>query len=203
MTHPWESPLEGPCEALAASVRAVVPVLETDRLRLRAPQVTDFGAYAAIFMSERAVYMDGPYDREGAWADFTQAAAGWVLRGLGLWTMERRSDGAIVGFGYFWQEFGDPEPELGWALSAGAEGQGYASEAAHAMRAHAFAQLGEGRVVSYIDAGNLGSVRIAERLGARRDPELEALIGDPGLTVWRHGAAGGRGADGAMRGKRT
>ncbi len=129
MTHPWELPLSGPAAAIADATRAAVPVLTTERLNLRAPRVTDFDAYSEIFMSDRAVHMDGPYDREGAWADFTQATAGWMLRGIGMWTMERRSDGAVVGFGFFWQEFGDPEPEIGWALTAEAEGHGYATEA--------------------------------------------------------------------------
>ena len=192
MTHPWELPLSGPAAAFADAARAAVPVLTTDRLILRAPRLTDFDAYAEIFMSDRAVHMDGPYDREGAWADFTQATAGWMLRGIGVWTMERRSDGAVVGFGFLWQEYGDPEPELGWVLTAEAEGNGYATEAAQAMLPHALAQFGPGGVVSYIDAANSASVRIAERLGAHRDPVAERGIGDPGLTVWRHGEAGVR-----------
>lgn len=192
MTHPWEQPLPGPAAAVADAARAAVPVLTTERLMLRAPRVTDFHAYAAIFMSDRAVHMDGPYDREGAWADFTQATAGWMLRGIGMWTIERRTDGAVLGFGFFWQEFGDPEPEIGWVLTAEAEGNGYATEAAQAMLPHALAQFGPGGVVSYIAAANAPSLRIAERLNARRDPELETTIGDPDLTVWRHGNAGVR-----------
>ena len=190
MTHPWEQPLSGPAAAIADSARAVVPVLTTDRLILRAPRVTDFDAYADIFMSDRAVHMDGPYDREGAWADFTQATAGWMLRGIGLWTLERRSDGVVVGFGFFWQEFGDPEPELGWVLTAEAEGNGYATEAAQAMLPHALAQFGPGGVVSYIDPPNTASARIAERLGARRDPIAEGAYGD-GCQIWRHGETRG------------
>jgi RimJ/RimL family protein N-acetyltransferase len=189
MTHPWEQPLSGPAATIADAARAAVPVLTTERLTLRAPRVTDFDAYAEIFMSDRAVHIDGPYDREGAWADFTQATAGWMLRGIGMWTIERRTDGAVLGFGFFWQEFGDPEPEIGWVLTAEAEGKGYATEAAQAMLPHALTQFGPGGVVSYIAAANAPSLRIAERLNARRDPALEAAIGDPHLTVWRHGDA--------------
>jgi RimJ/RimL family protein N-acetyltransferase len=189
MTHPWEQPLSGPATIIAGAVRAAVPVLTTERLILRAPRVTDFDAYAAIFMSDRSVHMDGPYDREGAWADFTQATAGWILRGIGMWTIERRTDATVLGFGFFWQEFGDPEPEIGWVLTAEAEGNGYATEAAQAILPHALAQFGPGGVVSYIAAANTASLRIAERLGARRDPVAEGAIGDPELTVWRHGNA--------------
>ncbi len=185
MTLAWEMPLGGPAAATAAALAAQVPQLTTERLALRAPRVTDFDAYAAIFMSDRSVFMDGPYDREGAWADFTQAVAGWLLRGIGLWTMERRADGAVMGFGFFWQEYGDPEPEIGWALTAEAEGQGYATEAAQAMLPLALAQFGPGGVVSYIDPHNAASARIARSLGARRDPVAEAAYGD-GCQIWRH-----------------
>ena len=84
MTHPWEHPLSGAAAVIADAVRAAVPVLTTERLMLRAPRVTDFQAYAAIFMSDRAVHMGGPYDREGAWADFTQPrmsnGSSWISR---------------------------------------------------------------------------------------------------------------------------
>ncbi len=187
MTQPWELPLAGPAERTAAALAAAVPVLVTERLTLRAPRATDFDVYATIFMSDRAVHMDGPYDRQGAWADFTQAAAGWLLRGIGLWTMQRRADAAVVGFGFFWQEYGDPEPEIGWVLTADAEGNGYATEAARAMLPYALAQFGPGGFVSYIDPANTASARVADRLGARRDPAAEASRGD-GCHIWRHGS---------------
>jgi len=186
MTHPWEAPPAGIPAAIAATVAGGVPEVTTDRLLLRAPRVDDFGAYAAILMSGRGRHMGGPFDREGAWADFTQAVAGWMLRGTGVWTIARRSDGGTVGFAFLWQEFGDPEPEIGWALTEAAEGNGYATEAARAVLALARDWLGPGRTVSYIDAANAASIRVAERLGARRDPAAEAALGDPEMTVWRH-----------------
>ncbi len=188
--HPWEAPLAGPAGETAARLAAAVPLLRTGRLVLRAPRVADFAAYAAIFTSDRAVYMDGPYDREGAWADFTQAVAGWLLRGIGVWTIEHAETGRILGFSFLWQEFGDPEPEIGWALAEGEEGQGFATEAARAILPHALAQFGAGGVVSYIDEGNDASARVAARLGARRDPAAEAALGHA-VQVWRHHGTGG------------
>jgi RimJ/RimL family protein N-acetyltransferase len=187
MSHPWEMPLGGPAAAVVDVIAGAIPVLRTERLILRAPRITDFDAYAAIFTSDRAVYMDGPYDREGAWADFTQAVAGWVLRGTGVWTVTSRDNGEVLGFLYLWQEYGDPEPEIGWALVEGAEGKGYAFEAAQAVLPHAISLFGPGRVVSYIDDGNTASQRLAERLGARRDPVAEAAFAQDPVQVWRHG----------------
>ncbi|MEZ5732221.1 MAG: GNAT family N-acetyltransferase [Paracoccaceae bacterium] len=185
MTRPWEQPATGPAATLAARLAELVPVLRTGRLILRAPVIGDFGTYADILMSDRAAGLGGPFDREGAWNDFCQAVAGWLLRGAGVWTITRATDGECLGFGYLWQEYGDPEPEIGWVLTAAAEGQGYAREAAEAIRAHAFGTLGWPTVVSYIDIGNTRSARLAERLGATRDPLAEAAFGEP-VMVYRH-----------------
>ena len=85
-----------------------------------------------------------------------------------------------------WQEFGDPEPEIGWVLTLEAEGNGYASEAAAAILPHAMALFGAGGVVSYIDADNHRSARVAEKLGARRDPAAEAALQEDDLHIYRH-----------------
>ena len=172
--------------AMAQAIRALVPVIETERLRLRAPMLADFAAYEAVFTSDRAAYMGGPFTTEEAFGDFTQAVAGWMLQGMGAWTITAKGSDAALGWVYLWQEFGDPEPELGWVLVQEAEGRGYASEAARAVLPLAMDLLGPGRVVSYIDAGNAASARIAIKLGARRDPKAEAALGEPDLHVYRH-----------------
>lgn len=180
---------QGQAAALAASMAALVPVIDTARLRLRAPSLMDYPAYEAVFMSDRAVHIGGPFAAKDAFCDFAQAVAGWVLRGAGAWTITGRDDDAPLGWVYMWYEFGDPEPEIGWILTPQAEGQGYATEAARAVHPLAIAQFGSGRVVSYVDAANTRSARIALALGARRDPVAEAAMGEPDLHIYRHFAA--------------
>jgi RimJ/RimL family protein N-acetyltransferase len=85
-----------------------------------------------------------------------------------------------VGFVLIGFEPGDLEPELGWLFLPAAEGQGYAAEAATAARHHALSVLGLPSLVSYIDPANDRSARLAARLGARRDGEVD------GADVWRH-----------------
>lgn len=180
--HPWETPPSG---ALAEAVRdaaAALPRIETERLILRAPRIQDFQAYAEIVLSDR--WFDPGQSREGAWLDFNQMVAGWLLRGTGLLSVDRR-DGVLAGFVLVHQEYGDPEMELGWILTADAEGKGYASEAARALREHAASAFGLTGLVSYIDAENARSIRLAERLGAVRDHAAEADIGHANL-VYRH-----------------
>ena len=87
-----------------------------------------------------------------------------------------------------------PEWELGWLVCPEAEGQGYAHEAAAALRAWAKDERKLETLVSYIDPGNARSIRLAERLGATLDHQAERP--DPGDLVYRHfgTAAGERGS---------
>jgi RimJ/RimL family protein N-acetyltransferase len=193
MTAAWLHTPKGQAAEIAAAVAATVPVVETARLRLRAPVITDYPAYQAVFLSDRAQYLGGSFTEEEAFADFCQGIAGWMLRGAGMWTLTLTTDDAPLGWIYLWQEMGDPEPEIGWVLTAEAEGKGYASEAARAVLPHAVALFGAGGFVSYIDAENAASAKLAERLGAVRDPAAEEFMaaqGESGLQVWRHSGKG-------------
>ncbi len=162
-----------------------IPELATERLRLRAPRIGDYPIYAGFHRDDRGAGLAaGEADRE-AWLDFCEMVAGWTLRGHGPWTMEPIAGGAPVGLVIVGHEFGDPEAELGWLVTPEAEGRGYATEGARAVMAHAFRQLGMTTLVSYIDHGNLGSIRVAERLGASRDAAAEAALGGE-VLVYRH-----------------
>jgi RimJ/RimL family protein N-acetyltransferase len=180
------TPLSVPSPTIAAAVSAGVPVLQTGRLILRAPKMADYPAYEAVFTSDRSRYMDGPFTAEQAYGDFCQGVAGWALRGAGMWTVTLQGDDAPLGWVYLWREYGDPEEEIGWVMTEAAEGNGYAQEAARAVLPYAVARYGKGGFVSYIDAANTASARLATRLGAVRDLAAEAAYGEPDLHVFRH-----------------
>lgn len=187
--YPWEAAPSGTAAVHAAALRGMLPRLETERLVLRAPEIGDFEPYREILMSDRAVYMDGPLDRRGAWLDFTQCVANWQLRGHGLFTIEAKATGETLGFTLICMEWGDQEPELGWFLAEAAEGCGYACEAAKAVRDWGLATLDLPSLVSYIDPPNTRSVRLAERLGAWRDEVASAALSkaqDADVSVYRH-----------------
>jgi RimJ/RimL family protein N-acetyltransferase len=193
MMPAWLHAPIGQAAQIAAAVADVVPVVETPRLRLRVPMIGDYPAYRDVFVSDRSQYIGGPFTDETAFADFCQGVAGWILRGAGMWTITLPGDEAPLGWIYLWQEMGDPEPELGWVLTAAAEGKGFAHEAALAVLPHAVALFGAGGFVSYIDAGNVASARLAQRLGAERDAVAEAqmaALGEVGLQVYRHSGKG-------------
>lgn len=77
-----------------------------------------------------------------------------------------------------------PEFELGWFLCSDSEGQGFAYEAAAALRAWSLDIQYIETLVSYVDAGNTRSCRLAEKLGATLDANAQRP--DPTDLVFRH-----------------
>lgn len=186
MTARHEQPTPGPASEIALCFQAMVPRIETERLLLRAPQLTDFPICAEIACSERGRFVGGPMSREEAWDEFAKMAAGWLLHGHGGLAIEDRESGAVLGFVVLGLEPGDMEVELGFALSAAGEGKGVAFEAALALRDWAARELGLTGLVSYIDPDNVRSIAVATRLKAIRDTAAEAALGDEQTFVFRH-----------------
>lgn len=160
------------------------PTLTTERLVLRAPRLADFEPYAAFFASPRSGYdRGGPLPLADAWREFASATGQWALRGYGAWSIEERATGTYAGEIGIFHPADYPEPEIGWSLMEAFEGRGIAYEAALTARAWAWEQLGLVSLVSYIDPANVRSIRLAERLGARPDPD--AARPDPEDLVYR------------------
>jgi len=164
------------------------PVIETDRLVLRAPQPGDWPACRAMMMSERARFIGGPAPEGRAWRSFSNLTGHWVLRGYGNFVFCLKGSDDALGMTGAWYPADWPERELGcsvWAPEA--EGKGLAFEAASAARDHIFDALGWDTAVSYIDPDNTRSIRLAERLGARLDTGA-ATPPDTNCLVYRHPA---------------
>lgn len=169
------------------SLAGKTPVLETDRLILRAPEPRDLEAWMAFLVSERGTWHGGgPEQGAGrAWRMVATLFGHWQLHGYGTFNAMRRSDGAFVAsVGPFFPPDW-PEREIGWSvLRAEDEGKGYAAEAARAVLLHLFRDLGWTTVVSYIHPDNARSIALAERLGAVRDPDAARPVS--GDIVFRH-----------------
>ncbi|PJE25859.1 Protein N-acetyltransferase, RimJ/RimL family [Pseudooceanicola antarcticus] len=161
-----------------------IPTLGTERLVLRPMRAGDWPAYGAFMASERARYMGGPFDTEGAWGIFCSDHAQWSLFGVGSLMIEERATGAVLGSVGINSGPLFPEWELGWMVYPGAEGLGIAFEAAAALRDWARDRRGLETLVSYVDAENTRSRRLADRLGAVLDPA--APRNDPADLVYRH-----------------
>ena len=161
----------------------MTPTLRTQRLVLRPYQRSDFDSYAAFMASDRAVHINGPLDREKAWAWFTNDVASWALYSFGMLAIEK--DGALAGGVGLVHPPHFPEPECGWFIYDGFTGMGLAAEAARAVIDHSFAATGLDTIVSYVSTGNAASIRVAENLGAVLDPDAAAPEAT-GTLVYRH-----------------
>ncbi|TNF19452.1 MAG: N-acetyltransferase [Rhodobacteraceae bacterium] len=161
-----------------------IPVIETDRLRLREPRDSDLEAHIAFMAGERSAMVGGPQDRFLAQRGFVSSLGHWLLRGYGMWVMALKSDDTPIGrMGFIFYEGWD-EPEIGWHVYDGFEGKGYVFEAARAALQTGAVTFGLDGVVSYIDPANSRSAALAERLGAAVERD-GTLLGKP-CQVWRH-----------------
>lgn len=163
-----------------------IPTLTSERLILRPPVMADFAAYEALMASPRSSGMGGPFDTRAAWGLFCHDIALWHLFGHGALMIDLRDTGECVGQVGINHGPLFPEKELGWLVYDGHEGQGYASEAARALKHWAFAVRGLETLISYIDQNNSRSIAVAERLGGVRDPD--AVRQDPEDLVYRYSA---------------
>jgi len=175
-----------------------IPILETERLWLRAPAMDDLPAFSAFLASDRARHTGGPEsDRGTVTRAFGHLAGLWLLRGYSCFVAERKDTPGGIGFFGLWYPQDWPEPELSWSIwAAGAEGRGLAAEAMRAVIPWSFRRSGLATAISVIDASNHASRRLAERLGARIDASATLAANSPGshffdadqdhVAVYRH-----------------
>ena len=158
--------------------------LETERLRLRFMEERDLDAIAAIFADAETMKYIGTgivFNRNETWRSISSVLGHWLMKGHGMWTVETRATGEVVGRVGSMDPEGWPGFELGWVLGRDHWGKGYAIEGARACLDYAFGPLRRERVISLIRPGNDRSVRVAEKLGFVRDGMVE-LLGTPAMV---------------------
>ena len=153
----------------------MVPIIETDRLKLRAHRIDDFPDCAAMWALPDVVrYIGGrPFSPEEVWARLLRYVGHWQWMEFGYWAIEEKATGAFageLGFAEFKRELEPPIlgfPEIGWVLAPHAHGRGYATEAVQAAVAWGDQHFGATRTVCLIHPENLRSIRVAEKCGYR------------------------------------
>ncbi len=169
------------------TVTFATPTLETERLTLRGPKALDADTFVAAYAQDRMQYAGGPIAKRQAWNFFGTEIGHWVMRGYGMFVVTLKGDDTPLGIVGHWYPNTWPETELGWVLfSDGHEGKGYVTEAARACVEHAWHVLKWDTIVSYIDAPNKASIKVAERLGATLDRNASHPFEDKPCLVYRH-----------------
>jgi ribosomal-protein-alanine N-acetyltransferase len=164
--------------------------LTTARLKLRPLIEADIPAHYAVFADpEVARY----WSRE-PWTELAQAEesirAGMAAAADGSevrFGIELLSTGELignVGLHHFFEQ--NRRCEIGYALASKHWGQGYATEALRAAIQHGFDALHLNRIEADIDPRNIGSARVLEKLGFRKEgymPERWIVFGEFADTV--------------------
>lgn len=165
-----------------------IPTLTTERLVLRAFVQRDIDEYAAIIGDPEVTKYLGngiPLSRGEAWRQMAMILGHWRLLGYGLWAVEEKATGALMGRIGCQQPDGFPGFELAYTLGRQFWRRGFAREGAAAALAYARNVLGRTNVISVIRPANTGSIRVAQSLGAVLDTEIDFYAG-PAL-VYRYG----------------
>ena len=140
--------------------------LETERLYLRQFREADLDAYAEMCADVEVMrYIGQPLSRFEAWRSMAAMLGHWQLRGYGLWAVEEKGSGEMIGRIGCWRPEGWIDFEIGWTLRRTHWGKGYAIEAARASVQYAFEQLNRSHIISLIHPENWRSIRVADQLG--------------------------------------
>lgn len=174
----------------------MVPILETERLRLREFRESDLDRWAAVMADPATVrYVGGqPLAREETWRRLLMSGGLWLMYGYGYWAAERKEDGLLVGhlgIADFKREMTpsiEGHPEAGWIFAPDAHGQGLATEAMRAVLQWADEKLAGETLVAIIDPGNASSIRLAERCGF--SSREEAVYKGEAILLFRRPPAG-------------
>ena len=148
----------------------VESILETSRLALREMTWDDLDFLATMLSDERVMrHYPKCCTRDEAKAWLGRVIERYANHGHAFWLASLRASGAPIGqVGLLLQHVdGIDEPEIGYMLHAPYWRQGYALEAATAVRDYAFHTLGKERVISLIRPANVPSQRVALRVGMK------------------------------------
>jgi ribosomal-protein-alanine N-acetyltransferase len=151
-------------------------IVQTKRLTLRNLQLTDGNPMMDIFGDAEVMrFGDGVHTRE--WVDswLQRCLESYRSRGFGPYAVVERSSSDLIGYCglfHFPDINGHEEIELGYRLKRAAWGQGYATEAARAIRDFAFHALKPNRLIALIAPENAPSIRVAEKIGMHYESDV-------------------------------
>jgi len=154
--------------------------IETQRLRLRQWRSSDADSVIEFYSdASNAKYVGGQRDKDNAWRGMALMIGHWQLKGFGYWAVEEKDSEDFVGCIGLWQSPGWPELELGYWLMEAHFAKGYAKEAGLAAIEKARNELQAESLVSYIDAENIPSIKLAESMGAHYEKTIELASHGP------------------------
>ncbi len=164
--------------------------LETQRMIVRSWHESDIDAYAKIVAQPEVMQFIG----DGRVQDYATAQDS-VMGGIEvererpwlLWAVQHEADQRLIGFCGFAKYL--DEIEIGWRLDPEYWRQGLGTEAAGAVLAYGFNDLGFDHVVSVAQTDNTASIKIMKRIGMKyRETTIDSSCGREVVVYETHGA---------------
>ena len=159
--------------------------LETPRLLLRLPELSDVEPFMGIFWDPEVVekkqvtLTESPGDVDVARRQTAAFLDQWKLRGYGMWTVVEKATGEVIGCVGLQMWKGWPGVELAWVIHRSRWNHGFATEAGLAALQWAWDSTKIDHVISLINADDLRSMRVATKIGEQFErPDVDPLNGE-------------------------
>lgn len=166
-------------------------LFESERLGFRRWKAFDRAPFAALNADPDVMeYFPKPLTRTESDALVERIEAHFEERGYGLWAVERKEDGAFIGFiGLLDVNFDigiEGATEIGWRLDKKYWKKGYAVEGANACLAYASDELGKKEIYSFTSTANTPSETVMKRIGMKKTEEFDHPRVPEGSPLKRH-----------------
>ena len=161
-------------------------VIETSRLILREMSFDDFDSLKAIISDPiNMKYYEQPYDDAGVTRWINWNLTNYQTYGFGLWACILKETGEMIGDCGVTMQFINKKirPEIGYHFNINYHNQGYATEAAQAVKKYIFSNTTFKELYTYTTKENLPSRRVAEKNGMTFVEEY--IDGNEHLVVYK------------------
>ena len=148
------------------------PLIETERLVLRMFMPEDAETLHRIWNDEDVMkYIDGNWrpTLEETREIMVRLRKRWPEQGFGQWAVELKESGEVIGYAGFKHLDKTEEVELLYGIDKPYWKSGYTTELGRACLRFIFEKGELGRIVAVSMPGNIGSWRVMEKLGMRRE----------------------------------
>lgn len=143
-------------------------ILETERCRVREITTEDVDRLYEIYADPQITeFMENLYEKREDEIAYTKEyiRCHYGFYDFGMWIVEDRESGRVIGRAGFDMREGYETPELGFMICREFQRRGYAKEVCRALLSYGKEELGFDLVGSFTDPANTASVCLLEQLG--------------------------------------
>ena len=166
--------------------RSEIIILETARLILRQFHYADLETLGVILRHREVMRysLSGPKSRLETREFIQRCLATYQAQRYGIWAVVLKPARTLIGYSGLIPQMinGRREMEIGYRLAFEQWGNGYATEAASAVRDYALKTLQLPRVISIIEPANTRSWHVAEKIGMTY--EQDSVFGGKDVRIY-------------------